>query len=240
MKTRQVAFLSQCILFSTILAGCYNMRPSNGGGQIKNVPERHVNAKDVSVHPGYSIQPVTSGLTFPTAVTFDDKNTMYVIESGYSYGEVWQEPRLLRVDEDGSTQLIAKGSKNGPWTGVTWYKNSFYIAEGGEFEGGRILRVSMDGKVTALISNLPTMGDHHTNGPVIKDDYIYFGLGVATNSGVVGEDNAHYGWLLRKTGFHDIPCEDIILTGENFTTANVLTEDPNDVATTGSYVPFGT
>src|SRR5690606_11694652 len=66
------------------------------------------------------------------------------------------------------------------------------------------------------------------------------GLGVATNSGVVGEDNAHYGWLLRKNDFHDIPCKDIILTGENFSTANVLTEDPDDVASTGSYVPFAT
>ena len=43
----------------------------------------------------------------------------------------------------------------------------------------------------------PAYGDHHTNGPVIKDGYIYFSTGTATNAGVVGPDNAEFGWLKR-------------------------------------------
>lgn len=216
------------------------MRHSKGGGQIDNIPTRKINAGDVALMPGYKIEAVASGFTFPTAVAFDDENNLYLIEAGYSYGEVWSEPRLLRVDGSGKTTTIVKGERNGPWTGIAWHDGAFYVAEGGEANGGRILRITKDGKVTAVVSNLPTMGDHHTNGPIIKDGYIYFGLGTATNSGVVGEDNAKYGWLQRKKDFHDIPCKDITLNGQTYTSGNPLTDDPADKATTGAYVPFGT
>jgi glucose/arabinose dehydrogenase len=225
---------------SVFLSNCYRMRASKGGGQIGAIPSRTININDIAVSKGYKIEQVTSGLTFPTSSAFDDNGNLYVIEAGYSYGEVWGEPKLLRVDSNGKTTEIAKGTRNGPWTGITWYKDAFYIAEGGEMEGGRILKVTKDGTITPLIDHLPSMGDHHTNGPVIKDGYIYFGQGTATNSSVVGEDNAQFGWLLRRKDFHDIPCKDIILNGQNYISKNVLTEDSNDQTTTGAYSAFGT
>ena len=227
-------------VFSLFQISCYRMRVSNGGGQIKGTTQRLINAHDVALPPGYKIEAVAQGLTFPSAVAFDDNGALYAIETGYSYGEVWGEPRLLKIDANGKETVIARGPKNGPWTGITWYNGAFYIAEGGEMEGGRILKVTKEGTITPIISNLPSMGDHHTNGPVIKDGFIYFGQGTATNSGVVGEDNADFGWLMRKKDFHDIPCKDIILTGENYTSSNILTEDAKDVATTGAFVPFNT
>jgi hypothetical protein len=162
------------LLFSLINASCFRMRASKGGGQIGAIPPRTINASDIALQPGYKIEPVVSGLTFPTAVAFDDDNNLYVIESGYSYGESFSEPKLFRIDGD-KTTLIAKGTNNGLWTGITWYDGAFYVAEGGEMDGGKILKITKDGTITALVSNLPTMGDHHTNGPVIKDGYIYFG-----------------------------------------------------------------
>jgi glucose/arabinose dehydrogenase len=225
--------------FLILFQSCYRMRASKGGGQIDQIPERVINAGDIALLPGYKIEPLASRLTFPTSIAFDDNGGLYVIEAGYSYGEVWGEPRLLRVDTGGKTSVIARGTKNGPWTGITWHGGAFYVAEGGEMEGGRILKITKEGTITAVLSGLPSVGDHHTNGPVIKDGYIYFGQGVATNSGVVGEDNWQFGWLKRKPRFHDIPCADIPLAGQNYTSANPLTEDPNDKATTGAYVPFG-
>lgn len=216
------------------------MRSSMGGGQIKDIPERNIQPTDIAVPKGYKVEPVVSGLTFPTAAAFDDEGNLYVIEAGYSYGEVWGEPKLLRVDEGGKTTVIATGSNNGPWTGMVWHNSSFYVAEGGEREGGRILKITKDGKITSLIEHLPSVGDHHTNGPVVKDGYIYFGVGTATNSGVVGIDDAEFGWLIRKKDFHDIPCKDIILNGLNYPTLNPLTDDSNDKATTGAFVPYGT
>ncbi len=216
------------------------MRASKGGGQIKTVPERKIDANDIAVSPGYRIQAVASGLSFPTGITFDNKGNAYVVEAGYSYGEVWTEPKLLRIDSTGNTSIIAVGEKNGPWTGVTYYDGFFYVAEGGEANGGKILRVSPDGKTLSMIDHLPSIGDHHTNGPVIRNGYIYFGQGTATNSAIVGEDNAVFGWLTRHKDFHDIPCVDIILSGQNYSSKNALTEDPNDEALTGAYSAFNT
>ena len=52
-------------------------------------------------------------------------------------------------------------------------------------EGGRILRITPDGTVTPIVQDLPSVGDHHTNGAVLgPDGAIYFGQGTATNSGV--------------------------------------------------------
>lgn len=223
------------------MCGCYGMRPTSGGGKITKLPEmgeRSLNPADIALTDGYAIEAVAAGLTFPTGVTFDEKGTPYVVESGYSYGEVWTVPRLLRVENE-KTTAVAEGTKNGPWTGVVWHKGAFYVAEGGEMEGGRILRIADDGRVTALVEKLPTRGDHHTNGPVVgPDGWLYFGLGTATNSGIVGEDNFKFGWLKRYADFHDTPCMDVTLTGENYNSKDVIKGDGE--TSTGAYKPFGT
>ena len=90
-----------------------------------------MNAADIAVPSGYQIELVATGLTFPTGVAFDDKGGVYVTESGYSYGEVWDIPRLIRIERDGGTTLIAEGDQNGPWTGMLFHQNAFYVAEGG-------------------------------------------------------------------------------------------------------------
>ncbi len=148
--------------------------------------------------------------------------------------------RMSYEEADGRTTALATGA-NPPWNGVAYHRGAFYVAEGGHREGGRILRIGMNGTITPLVQGLPSLGDHHTNGPAIgPDGRLYFAQGTATNSGVVGEDNHQFGWLPRNPGFHDVPCRDVTLTGENFTTGNPLTPDEADRATTGAFVPFGT
>src|SRR5688572_11205442 len=222
-----------------LLSGCYVMRPSSGGGQRAS-DERKVNAADVAVPAGYRVETVATGLTFPTGVTFGGDGAIYVVESGYCYGEVWTTPRLLRVQPTGTTE-IAKGGKNGPWTGVTFHEGTFYVAEGGALEGGRILKIAKDGATTVLVDGLPSFGDHHTDGPVMgPDGWLYFGQGTASNSGVIGEDNYNFGWLKRYPRFHDIPGQDITLTGENFRTRDVVNPGSRAKAVTGAFLPFGT
>jgi len=239
MKEASRIFL--CALIATIfISSCFRMRASHGGGQVSSTPLRKMEVADIAIPKGYKIEAVASGLSFPTGIAFDDAGNLFVIEAGYSYGEVWGEPRLIKIDEGNKITSVASGGRNGPWTGITWSNGAFYVAEGGEMEGGKILRITKDGSTTVLVDKLPSVGDHHTNGPVIKDGYIYFGQGTATNSAVVGTDNADFGWLLRRKDFHDIPCKDVILKGENYTSKNPLTDDPNDEATTGAYSAFGT
>ncbi|HEX8546243.1 MAG TPA: glucose dehydrogenase, partial [Cytophagaceae bacterium] len=223
-----------------MLTSCYKIPGSYGYKKLPASLNRNFNAQDIAVPSGYGVELFCKDLTFPTAIAFDEDGAAYTIESGYSYGEEFTESRLLRIS-DGKLTEVAKGSKNGPWTGLQYYKGNFYVAEGGILEGGKILKISKDGNIQTLVDSLPTLGDHHTNGPVIgPDNYLYFSLGTATNSGVVGKDNYKYGWLKRFPNFHDIPCADITLNGVNYKTDNPLTETKDDKVSTGAYLPFGT
>ena len=226
---------------SAFVAACYSVRPSKGGGEIaRPAPGRPVDPGDVLVPEGYRVEVVARGLTFPTGVTFAPDGAPVVVESGYSYGEAWTRPRLLRVERGGRLVEIAHGGRNGPWTAVDQKDGAYFVSEGGVLEGGRILRIE-DGRTTVLVEGLPSKGDHHTNAAIAgPDGWVYFGQGVATNSGVVGEDNASFGWLRRDPTFHDIPCRDVKVTGQNFRTKNPLTADPDDTLETGPFQPFGT
>lgn len=62
------------------------------------------------------------------------------------------------------------------------------------------------GAVTPFIMGLPT-GDHPTELIIVKDGFIYWSQGSATNSGVTGHDNGGGG------NQHDIACQDIVLSG---------------------------
>jgi hypothetical protein len=159
------------------------------------------------------------------------------VEAGYCYGEVWTTPRLLRLGAGGEWSSVVEGGRNGPWTGVDHAGGSFFVAEGGVLEGGRILRIERDGRTVALVEGLPSLGDHHTNGPRVRDGWVYFGQGSATNSGVVGEDSASFGWLQRNPGVHDVPGEDIELRGATFESDDVLVGAGR--ARTGAFARFG-
>jgi glucose/arabinose dehydrogenase len=236
---KSTLLISFCFLLS--LNSCYKVRGHYGGKQSFEPVARKIDPADIALPKGYKIEMVASNLTYPTGAAFDESGNLYVIESGYSYGEIFLQPKLLKIEADGKATEIVSGGNNGPWTGITFHNGSFYIAEGGELEGGRILKISKDGHVKKLIENLPSKGDHHTNGPAIgADGYLYFGQGTFTNSGVVGEDNYEFGWLRRNQVLHDIPCADITLKGQNFESSNPLTDDKTDKVSTGAYSAFGT
>jgi glucose/arabinose dehydrogenase len=233
--------LRRAVTLATLLplvAGCFAVLPSRGGGQTTFTGPRVVRASDVGVPAGYAVTAVATGLTYPTGVAFDGAGGVYVTESGYSYGEQWTTPRVLRVDPAGRTTVVATGGRNGPWNGLAFdpragRAGALYVAEGGTLEGGRILRVDPStGTITTLVDGLPSRGDHHTNGPVLgPDGWLYFGQGTVTNAGIVGEDNAEFGWLRRFPEQHDVPCADVTLRGVNATAGG---------RTTGAFASFGT
>jgi glucose/arabinose dehydrogenase len=232
--------LLTAVLLATNLSSCYVLQPSDGGGQTAFNPPRTINPSDIAVPAGYRIELVARDFTFPTGVAIDESGGAYVTEAGYSYGEIFTLPRLIKVAADGSKTVVATGAMNGPWNGITYANGAFYVAEGGELQGGRILRITKNGDITVLVSGLPSLGDHHTNGPAIgPDGYLYFGQGTATNSGVVGRDNYKFGWLKRYPTFNDTPCQDIALTGRNFVTDNVFDPSNSAQVVTGPYSPYG-
>lgn len=236
------------VTFTGICAGCYAWRTSRGAGEVPWEGPRHYDPSAIIVPDGYRVELVARDLTFPTGIAFDDAGTPHVIESGYSYGEVFTEPRLLRLEPDGNTTVVARADREGggPWTGVTFHAGAFFIADGNVRAGrGRILRVDAgNGSIAPVVTDLPSAGDHHTNGPVISPDgWLYFSQGTATNSGVVGPDNRDFGWFPRHPAFHDIPGADIILAGVNYESEDLRAggNGRKDARVqTGAFLPFGT
>lgn len=189
---------------------------------------RYINPGDIALSPGYSITPFAEGLTSPICIIFDDKGNMLAADAGVTDGN----GKVLRRNTDGSFRVIADGF-NVPLTGITFYRGNIYVAH-----RGSITIITPQGNKQNIIEGLPSWGDHHNNQVVFgADGKMYFGQGTATNSGVVGEDNAE--WVEKYPFFHDYPGSTITLKGFNFTTPNILTMATGDTAVTGAYAPFG-
>jgi glucose/arabinose dehydrogenase len=185
---------------------------------------------EVIVPPGYQVELVVRGLSFPTQVTFDEQGELYVVESG-AHGE--GEARVVKLAPDGSLRPVASGF-TAPLSGVAIRKGRLWASQ-----RGRITLIEPTGARRDLVTGLPSLGDHGNNLPVLgPDGWLYFGQGTATNSGVVGLDNLR--WLKQHPGVHDRPATDLVLVGHNFRTADPLApaERPG-IATSGAFSPFG-
>ncbi len=187
--------------------------------------------------PGYHIQPVLWNLTLPSSVTFDEKGTMYVAEAGYSDGGIFTQPRILKVDKNGTISVLNDRGLFPLITDIVYPDGLLYVSN-----RDKISTVDpWSGIVKDIIIGLPSIGDHHNDQIVFgSDGRLYFGQGTATNSAVVGEDNFIFGWPKLAPQFHDIAGMNITLTGKNFETSNPLSSNPNDRVKTGTFVPFGT
>jgi len=169
----------------------------------------------------YTIQPVLWNLTVPSSVEFDNLGNMYIAEAGYGFGGLFPIPRILKVDLNGTVTVLADRFLNGPITDMVYHDGNLYVSN-----KGKISRVDpVTGLVTDLVVGLPAGGDHPNDQLIFgQDGRMYFAVGSATNSGVVGVDNYMLGWLSSFPMVHDVPAKDIKLTGQNFNTTNVLAD----------------
>ncbi|MDQ4149497.1 MAG: PQQ-dependent sugar dehydrogenase [Actinomycetota bacterium] len=193
------------------------------------------------------------GLAGPTMVAFDDQDRMLIAESAYCENPedcpgAAGVPKVTRIERNGTKTVLASGPDFGddlPVTSVAFNEGRVYVAHGGT------ISVIEGRRMRPLITGLPGQGDHQTNQIVFRDGYMYFGVGSATNSGVVGPDNAIFGWLKKPElrDFHDIPCTDVTLSGASFQSENPLVQEPGVLeplgqgprtVTTSPYAPFGT
>lgn len=214
--------------------------------QIKNLFEKiKENDKESSnnlIEEGYTLEKIRGKLSFPTSICFGEEGQVFIAESGFVYGRPPGEGRILRLGKNGELVEIASGFP-GPLTGMTYDSGVFYVAignRGGNEKDscGSIMKVNLNSGVKEeIISGLRTCGDHFTGDIVLgPEGKLYFGVGTATNSAVVGVDNQS--WLKLHPHFHDTPARDIKLTGKKFISANPLS-DEEKIAVTGSFKPFG-
>jgi glucose/arabinose dehydrogenase len=235
--------------------------PATGGDQNAG-PEhpagRTTDPNDIQVPAGYEVEVVAEGLSYATDVTFDDEGNVYLSEAGgHTYGTVPDKappPRILRLTEDGGTEVVYDNGPTleeirqaqrpddlgegliGPVTGVTWHDGLLYVAH-----RTRVSTLDPDtGEFTTIIDGLPAWGEFQNNKVIFgPDGRMYFFVSTQGNSGPVGDHMLKVLTTYDRPNQSEVPCEDVTLTGVNFTHPNPFTPDPNDTATYDAYVEFG-
>ncbi len=212
--------------------------------KITRAHGRRYNPRDILLPEGYVAEVVATGFNAPVHCSFDASGFCYVSEAGH---KIDSKPRIVKVNvETGEQETFfalprERWQKTGAFTGTCWLQGQLYFmnTSTGDDRLGALSRLTDDGQIEDVVTGLP-WGDHQPNYPVVgPDGKIYWGNGTATNTGVVGADNFAYEWLPHFPDGHDIPGQDITLTGRNYDYQNVL----GDVLQTiqcGAYVPFGT
>jgi glucose/arabinose dehydrogenase len=192
-----------------------------------NSGSRALNARDIALPDGFAAEVFLKGLTTPIDIEFADDGSLYIGDAGIVSGN----GKVLRAIQ-GGVETVADGF-NPPLTGLTLHNGKIFVSH-----RGYVTAIHQDGSAENVIGGLPSWGDHHNNKAVFgPDGRMYFGQGTATNSAVVGLDNAS--WVRRFPYFHDYPGSSLTLAGENFTTPDVFANVPGEKAVTGSYAPFG-
>ncbi len=186
---------------------------------------RNLNPMDLTLPSGYRIEVFVTGLNYPAGMVFSDNGELYIAESGLNA----EDASIIRLS-NGRFDIIARNFKV-PVTGITYLDGNVYVSH-----KGYITMIRPNGVVQDIVAGLPCNGDNGISnlafGPEGK---IYFGLGTATNSGVVGADNQ---WLLNHPFLHDHPAIDITVIGQNYESDNIYVST-EEKAYTGAFAPYG-
>lgn len=219
------------------LSGCSYLKQIawQAADQAGRYSAKRVVVADITVPEGYRAVRVVNGLNFPSALTWDADGTLYVLES-HTVPVPGLKPKIVRVRRDGRidrVELSGPDAPNGETAiGLTHHDGWLYLSheqKDGTFSISRV-RPS-GGAVEAVVRAVPVTGDHDVNHLLFdREGTLYFGVGSATNSGVVSStDPVNQKWLKAHPDAHDIPCRDLHLTGRTFN---------DDGGATGAFQPW--
>ncbi len=234
-----------------LLPGCINQPQMLPASRQKPI-DRAI----VETPPGTLLVPLVRGLNSPQAFCFDDTNgALLLSESGvdgcephifgyrpdHSYFQIYPWKRTVSFAPTGFVIY-------GPITGMVAYQGKIYAAHRDREGKGVITAFGYDGSHTTIIADLPCQGDYGIGDLVVnRNGRLFFGVGTATNSGVVGLDNFDEGWAKKHPDVHDKMYTfgndgEIILRGYHFFTPNPWAGlfGGSDLAVTGPGQKFGT
>lgn len=243
-RARMLAGL--CALSTLVIAGCGGSS-DDSEGPVTSGPALVASRAFPVIHldPRFRIEKVAEGLTYVTSMAWDGQGRMYVLEAGGGFLEEPPPARILRVESNGSLTQVVELTSRGvadSAVGLAFHQGAFYVSHrDANDRTGAVSRVSMDGTVTQILTGIvDSQSEHQVNDlRVGPDGRMYLASGPATNAGVVGLDLAPF--VSRSPMVHHRPCQNIVLTGQNFQTPDFRTkDDPSDVTRTGAFVPFGT
>jgi glucose/arabinose dehydrogenase len=178
-----------------------------------------VDPADVVVPDGYQVDVLIVGLSLPTGMGFADDGTLFILEGG----SVWPTrpylpARVLRLRPDGALDSLVEEEIGGP-RGVAVRDGYVYVSAKGGYHS-RITRYDREtgGDATVVVDGLPDGGWHEPGGPVFgPDGLMYFAQGSVSQNGII-QPHAYIVDLARHPRTHDVPGQDVTLTGNNVDT----------------------
>ena len=220
------------------------------GPRILAPAQQVVIDRKITEYPaGFELRPFVTNLNNPTGMCFDELGNLIVTEGGYD-GE---DPRIFGIRPTGERfdiypietriPIIKPGFRvYGPIGGVVCYRGRIFVAHRDEHDNGVITSFGYDGSHQTVVADLPTQGDFGMGDIVASSihERLYFGVGSATNSGVVGLDNWRAGWVRDHPNACDIPAKPLKLLGYRFDAKNPEASIfSSDITVTVPFEPFG-
>lgn len=240
--------LGLVVLLLLSLTGC-----ATGPTWIPPEQRSPIDRSVVEYPAGYRMELIGRNMTAPSAIAFDEKRNLLIIaESGNGgfrpriYGFNLEDNSYINIYPKG--RVFALFSRNNviraPIGGLAVQGNEIFVSHRDDRGMGRISAIDLEGNIRTVVADLPAAGDHSVTDIAIHPTTgrLYFGLGTATNSGVVGTDNFATGWVRRHPDFADRPAVDLKLLGYRFDARNpdAGVFSGNEIAVTSPFQPFGT
>jgi len=245
MKTWSCCALSITALVASAGVASADMQgTADSGGWAKRIAVEPDPSK-VVVPEGYEVGILVKGLNAPSSATVDAEGNLWVAVSppllGSPDADQFEEPHVKVFDPQGNLiKEIGKGVFTTVMNEIAFCAENgkTYVPEYAE----KIWEVDgVDGEPKLIIKDL-MIGDHRNGGVTCKDGYLYFALGLPSNTGFADPDNHGWTdipndpfWLAHPDGHpatpHDPVCRDIEHTGLNVKSS--------DGRLTGALLPVG-
>jgi hypothetical protein len=244
--------LAAMVLMVDLLGGCIHqpqMLPLNR--------QRVIDRAVVEYPSGFVLKLIVTGLNCPSCLAIDDDGNILIAESGAD----GSEPHIFGYHPDGTYFNIYPYKRNvsfyptgfvlyGPVGGMAATGGKIFVSHRDHDGQGVITALGYQGEHSTVIAGLPARGDYGVTDLAINptNGRLFFGVGTATNSGVVGVDNWDEGWLKRypdvldelyspPPGSNEIVYK---LNGYRFDSPNPRAGlfGGSDIARTGPFQPF--
>jgi hypothetical protein len=245
MKTWSCCALSITALVASAGVASADMQgTADSGGWEKRIAVEPDPSK-VVVPEGYEVGILVKGLNAPSSATVDAEGNIWVAVSPPLLGspdkDQFEEAHVKVFDPQGKLiKEIGKGTFTTVMNEISFCAENgkVYVPEYAE----KIWEVDgINGEPKLIIKDL-FVGDHRNGGVTCKDGYLYFALGLPSNTGFADPDNHGWTdipndpfWLAHPDGHpatpHDPVCRDIVHTGLNVKSS--------DGRLTGGLLPVG-
>lgn len=246
MSWRKPALTASWVAATLLLGlGCKAALDTRAADQASSYKTEYHPVAGIETPDGFRAVLVAEGFNYPSSMTWDGAGRLYVLES-HTVAVPTLKVKVRRVATSGrleEVELWGPGAPTGEEAvGIQFHDGWIYLSHEEKDGTWGISRFRPEGQTEAVVRGIPSAGDHWINYLAFdRDGTLYFGVGSATNSGVVSSnDPVNQKWIKKRPAVHDVPCHDLVLAGQTYTDANSLTSADGDDATTGAYQAYGT